>query len=288
MHFYISGFLRRNTIAKDKTRLTAYFDTSAIDIGNTYKVNMAFVKFHKNKKVIYELSMDEEGAASVAWNTQGLPVNTTQTTDLYDVSWILNQWKEQGNPGQLKVEFNITKSARKQSRKLVLKTWNKLVNDSSRQQNGPVFLLAYFKDVSGKTNKLPSLLPGANITRYHKLRSGSPVSHCKHHSFRASFAELGLSDLYVKPTGPIDFSVCHGHCNANRSVDTRANYMTIHAWMLELARLVLSNPPVQKNLLKSCCVPTAYNGLNVWKKEPSGNLVKQLIAHLTASSCGCR
>lgn len=281
---FISDFFRRNTNSRDNTKLTTVFDTSAIDIARTFKVQMAFVRFHKHK-VIYDLNMGGDGAVSRAWNTGGLPANTTATTDVFDISWILDLWKEQKNhTKQLRVEFNITKSAQKKSKKLVLKSWHKLVKDGPWQQYGPVLLLAYFKDIPKLRMPLPSAFTN---THGFKPRSGS-AAICKLYSFRATFAQLGLSDRFVKPTGPIDFFVCYGQCDASGSVDSRARYMTTHAWMLELARRVLSNPAVSKNNLQSSCVPTAYQGLKVLRKEANGNFVSQSIHDLTASACGCR
>ena len=274
-----SGFVRLNTQSKEKTTLTTTLDTSAIDMASTFKLQMAFVKFHKHS-VSYDFNLDVEGGVSLTGNTRDLSAKTTATTDLFDISWILDQWKEQGNHAKLTVQFNITKSARKQPKSLVLKTWQKFVRDKTWQQYGPVFLVAYFKDVS----KLTMPLSGNSGPR---LRSGS-TTQCKLHSFQATFAELGLSDVFVKPTGAIDFSVCYGQCDASGSVDSRVGHMTTHAWVLELARRVLPNPTVPKNHLQSSCVPTAYQGVRVLKKETNGNLVYQVIQDLTASACGCR
>lgn len=281
---YISDFFRRNTNASDKTKLTAVFDTTAIDIASTFKVQMAFVKFH-NHKVIYDLNTDGESGLSLAWNTQGFPGNTTRTTDLYDITWILEQWKERGNHAKLKVEFNITKSAWKQPKKLVLKTWSEAVKGQAWQQYGPVFLLAYFKGVS---TRITNSLHGAVNAHHYKLRSGGTKAACKLHSFRATFAELGLSDVFVMPTKTIDFFVCYGQCDVTGSVNSHPSFMSTHAWILEIARSKLSNPSVQKKYLKSKCVPTALQGLDVWRKEADGSLTLLRIPDLTASACGCR
>ena len=242
---------------------------------------MAFVKFYKHS-VSYDFNLDVEGGVSLTGNTRDLTTQTTATTDLFDMSWILDQWKEQGNHAKVTVQFNITKSSRIQPKSLVLNTWHRFVRGQTWQQYGPVFLVAYFKHVS----KLTMPLPG-KFTHGHRLRSGS-TTMCKLHSFQATFAELGLSGVFVKPTGPIGFSVCYGQCDASGSVDSRAGHMTTHAWVLELARRVLPNPTVPKNQLQSSCVPTAYQGVRVLKKEPNGNLVYQVIQDFTASACGSR
>ena len=280
----ISDFFRRNTNASDKTKLTAVFDTFAMDMASTFKVQLAFVKFH-NHKVIYDLQMEEESGVSQARNTRGIPQNTTRTTDLYDITWILEQWKESQNHAKLKVEFNISQSTWKQPRKLVLKTWSKAIKGEAWKQYGPVFLLAYFKGVSTKI-KSP-LYSAVNAHRYN-LRSGGSRATCKLYSFRATFAELGLSNVFVMPTKSIDFFVCYGQCDVTGSVNSHPSFVSTHAWILELARSRFSNPPIQKMYLKSKCVPTALQGMDVWRKGNDGSFTLQHIPDLTAAACGCR
>jgi len=256
-----------------------------MDMACTFKVQLAFVKFN-NHKVIYDLNMEVESGLSQARNTRGVPQNTTRTTDLYDITWILEQWKEPQSHAKLKIEFNITQSAWKQPRKLVLKSWSKAIKGEAWKQYGPVFLIAYFKGVS---TKIKSALDSAvNAHHLYKLRSGGSNAACKLYSFRATFAELGLSNVFVMPTKTIDFFVCHGQCDVTGSVISHPSFVSAHAWILEIARSRLSTPSVQKVYLKSKCVATALQGMDVWRKEDDGSLTLQHIPDLTAAACGCR
>ena len=248
---------------------------------------MAFVKFHNNETVT-DLSMEEENGVSLAWNAQDLPVKNTSTTDLYDISSLLDEWRIQGeNPGKLSFVFSISNSKRKESRKRVLEKWNSMTKDSAWLQIGPVFLVAYSKDTATNSRHVARPNPSANEARAHKLRSGAP-STCKRHSFQTSFAQLNLAHVYVKPSGLFNMFVCYGPCDATGSVDSRVSFMTLHAWMLELARRVLSNPPVARRHLQSTCVATGHQGLWVMKREANGNLKRLLLRDFTASACGCR
>lgn len=239
---------------------------------------MAFLKFPRKEKVISDFNVYDE--VNIAWKTQVSPVNTTQTTELYDLSWLLDQWKDQRNLGKVKVEFNITNTARKQFKTVAL--------DEEWQQNGPVFLVAYCKTAS-TTLARPLFTGNKPMRRYNMLRSGIPAK-CRLHNFRASFAQLGLSKVYVRPKGLINFSVCYGRCNPVGSMGPYSKYMTPHAFILELAkrRKVFSSPAVRARNLQCKCVPTKYQGLGVLKRESTGNLVWGTIFDLTASACGCR
>lgn len=253
-------------------------------MASTFKIQLAFVKFHCHK-VIYHLNMEEESGLSQTWHTRGVPEKTTRTTDLYDITWISKQWTEPKNHAKLKVEFNITQSAWKQPRKLILKTWSKAIKGQAWKQYGPVFLLAYFKGVSTKiTNPLHSAV---NAHSY-KLRSGRTKSTCKLYSFRATFAELGLSNVFAMPSETIDFFACYGQCDMTGSVNSHPSFVSTHAWILEVARSRLSNPSIQRKYLKSKCVPTALQGMDVWRKEDDGSFTFQHISDLTAAGCGCR
>lgn len=272
-------FLRRNTKVEDQHRIqfTSHFDTSAIVIKNTFKLHLAFLKFPTKDKVIYAFNVLDEDGFKVAYNTQDLLVNTTKTIDLYDTSWLLDQCKEQRSLGKVKVEFNVTDATRKEFKKF--EEWRKY---------GPVFLVAYFKSIS--TTFTRSFFAGNRPNRRYRLRSGRFPTECRLHSFRTSFAQLGLSKVYVRPKGLINFSLCYGRCDVANSMSSFSKYITPHAFILELAkrRHVFSSPAVRGNLLKSKCVPTKYQGLDVLKRESNGNLVRKTIFDLTASACGCR
>ena len=253
-------------------------------MASTFKIQLAFVKFHYHR-VVYDLNMEEESGLSQTWNTRGVPENTTRTTDLYDITWIFEQWKEAKNHAKLKVEFNITQSAWRQPRKQVLKTWSKAIKGQARKQYGPVFLVAYFKGLSAK---ITSPLHSAVHAHRYKLRSGGTKATCKLYSFRATFAELGLSNVFVMPTKTIDFFACYGQCDVTGSVNSHPSFVSTHAWILEIARSRLLNPSIQKKYLKSKCVPTALQGMDVWRKEDDGSFTLQHIPDLTAAACGCR
>lgn len=273
-------FLRRNDRVDDQYRIqfTSQFDTSAIVIKNTFKLHLAFLKFPTKDKVIYAFNVLDEDGFRMAYNTQDLLVNTTKMIDLYDTSWLLEQWKEQRSLGKVKVEFNVANTTRKEFN--TFEEWRKY---------GPVFLVAYFKSIS--TTFTRSFFAGNRLNRrYGKLRSGRFPTECRLHSFRTSFARLGLSKVYVRPKGLINFSLCYGRCDVANSMSSFSKYITPHAFILELAkrRHVFSFPAVRANLLKSKCVPTKYQGLGVLKRESNGNLVRKTIFDLTASACGCR
>lgn len=275
-----SGFLRRNTNTDDqyKIKFTTHFDTSAIDIENTLKLHLAFLRLPTKDNVIFAFDVLDEDGVRLAYNIQDLLVNTTKTIELYDVSRLLDQWKEQRRLRKVKVEFIITNTSRKE-----------LKNFEEWWKNGPVFLVAYFKSIS--TTFTRSIFTGNKPKRhYGKLRSGRYPTECRLHSFRTSFARLGLSNVYVRPKGLINFSLCYGRCDVADSMSSSAKHITPHAFVLELAkrRRVFSSPGVRANLVQSKCVPTKYQGLGVLKREANGNLVRKTIFDLTASACGCR
>lgn len=257
-------------------------------IVNIFRLHVAFAKFDNHTKII-DLKMNEENGVRLSWNAQYLPVKNTGTTDLYDISWLLVEWKVQGKkPRKLNFAFNFSNTGRQQSRKRALKNWSAMIKDREWPQIGPLFLIAYFKDiVNGKQLSRPN--PSTKDVLAHRLRSGTPAT-CKLHSFRTSFQQLGLSFVYVSPRRPFNLGVCYGPCDVTESVDSRVSFMTTHAWMLELARmrLDLSNSTSHASHLQSTCVATAYQGQRVFKKEPNGNLVSEVIPDFTASECGCR
>lgn len=153
-------------------------------------------------------------------------------------------------------------------------------------QKGPVFLIAYTK-ASVNYRLLTRPNPSVNESLAHKLRSGTP-STCKLHLFERFFTQLGLT-TYVSPKGKVNIGVCYGPCSPTVSVDLRVNYMSTHAWILELARARLNPPnPTLAARLQSTCVATGYNGLTVSKRLPNGNIIWEHIPDFSASSCGCR
>ena len=228
--------------------------------------------------------MENENGISLVSNTQDLPVKNTSTTDLYDVSRVFDDWKLQGkNPGKLNIVFNVSNSLRTESRKRVLRKWRSMIKDREWVQSGPAFLVVYFKDTTNN-RLLTRPNPSANEALAYKLRSGMP-STCRLHSFRKTFAELGLSSQFVSPRGSLDLGECHGSCPSTVSVDSRVSYMSFHAWMLEHAQKSGISTKRQP-----CCVPTEYRRLRVAKQDPpgSGNVVYVVISDFTASRCGCR
>ena len=217
-------------------------------------------------------------------------MKNTSGTALYDISWILDEWRAlRKSPGKLSIGFDVaSNSSSKKSRKRILKKWSAMVKDKTWLKTGPVFLVAYFKDSGSKLSTRPN--PTVNETRAHKLRSGVPLS-CKLHSFQTSFQELGLNNVYIKPRGLFNLFACYGPCDPTGSVDSRVQFMTTHAWILELARAqrVRSKPTDQLNHLQTCCVATSYVGQRVLKKElDSETVVWEYIPDFTASECGCR
>lgn len=240
------------------------------------------VKFPDSEKVT-DITMENENGISLVSNTQDLPLKNTSTTDLYDVSRVFDDWKLQGNNrGKLNIVFNVSNSVRTESRERVLRKWRSMIKDREWVQSGPVFLVVYFKDTTNN-RLLTRPNPSANEALAHKLRTGIP-STCRLYSFHKTFADLGLSKVFVSPRRSLDLGECRGSCSSTVSVDSRVNYMTTHAWMLELAR----KKGISSNR-KPCCVPIEYRGLRVGKKAAgSGNTVYEVISDFIASKCGCR
>ena len=278
----IPDFFRRNTNATSKNSLRTVFGASSI--ANGFRVYLCVVKF-PNSEQVTDVSMENENGISLVLNTQDFSVKNTSTTDLYDVSRVFDDWKlQEKNSGKLHVVFNVSDSARRESRKRVLRKWRSMIKDGEWVQSGPVFLVVYFKNTA-KARLLTLPNPSVNEALAHKLRTGIP-STCKLYSFRKTFAQLGLSKVYVSPRGSVDLGVCYGSCSPTISVDSRVSFMSTHAWMLELAR----KKGTSTRSRQSCCVPIEYKGLRVAKQDPPGsrNVVYVVISDFIASKCGCR
>lgn len=135
----ISDFYRRNKYAVTKNSLTTVFDVSSL--ANSYKVQLAVFKF-PGKEMVTDLTMAEESSSDVTWNTQKLPVRNTNSTELYDISLVLNEWKHKGkNPDKLFITFNISNQMRKESLKQVLRTWGAMTKDGKWRKRDQCFSL---------------------------------------------------------------------------------------------------------------------------------------------------
>ena len=266
-------FFLRNAGAERRNLLTS-FNITAINVALISNMHLAFVK--------------PDGAFKLHVSPHRLPVKNFRHAEVYDLSSKLRAWQQQGNPGKLDIEFRVSRFGRMYLKKF-LKKWNKVVSsDNDWMKSGPMFLVVYYnRSLNGANSVISSIPIPAWMENVQKIRGGTPPS-CKLYSFTTSFMQLGLSGVFLQPKSTINLFACYGRCSIHRSVDSRASYMSTHAWLLEHARRVLPISSASKQNLESCCVPIRYQGMRVLKRLPGGSIVSNLIPDMTASACGCR
>ena len=112
---------------------------------------------------------------------------------------------------------------------------------------------------------------------------------CRLQKLEATFAELGLDNVYRAPKRKINFGLCAGSCHPHTHAVLNAKGIQPHSLILELLRRnELGTRRRQRDLLLHC-VPVKYNALRVLVKTNDRNSSKwKTIPGMIATACQCR